>query len=261
MVMNTHQRLSFGLLGPLSYGVQSFVHKWRLSISFVLLFLSSLLVGGVIIGVIDRVADYFGVAFGQLDYIKYWLFSEHYPKPSGAIMPAAIYCFCLSVCCTIWIGWLEATLKKNVLHIYDGSSDHAIRFYDKALSVALKLAPFMLLIVVHIAALYGISMMSAQLGLAVFYFFKSLVTLFFVYLYSRFSCVTVHMINTGSSLLPAMQASWHYTQTNSVHIFIAYLIVYAAIWACFTYIPFAGLAFSFWLFCLAEVFIYRHIVN
>ncbi|MCX5925653.1 MAG: hypothetical protein NT124_05155 [Candidatus Dependentiae bacterium] len=259
--MITDKRLSFGVFGPLSYGVQSFVHKWRLSISFVLLFFSSLLVGGVIIGVIDRVADYFGVAFGKLDYIKYWLFSEHYPKPLGSVMPAVLYFFFLSICVTIWIGWLEATLKKNVLRIYDGSSDHAIRFYDKALSVGLKLAPFMLLIVVHIAALSGISMMSAQLGLAVFYFLKSLVTLFFVYLYSRFSCVTVHMINTGSSLLPAMQASSHYTQIHSVHIFIAYLIAYMAIWACFTYIPFAGLALSFWLFCLAEVFIYRHIVN
>lgn len=258
--MNTDKRLSFGLFGPLSYGVQSFFHKWRLSISFVLVFLTSLLVGGFIIGVIDRGAHYCGVGFGNFDYIKYWLFSEYYPKPSGPIMPAVLYFLFLFICFTLWVGWLEATLKKNVLHIYDGSSDHTIRWYDQAVSVALRLAPFMLLIVLHIAALYGISMVSAQLGVGVFYVLKALVTLFFVYLYSRFSCVTVHMIKTGSSLQEAMRASWHYTDIHSVPIFIAYLIAYIAIWAC-TFIPFIGLALAFWLFCLAEVFIYRHIVS
>ncbi|MCX5925580.1 MAG: hypothetical protein NT124_04790 [Candidatus Dependentiae bacterium] len=165
--------------------------------------------------------------------------------------------------------WLEIGLKKTALQIYDTGHANLKTLFSQPLVIALKLAPFFILIgLANVLRIFLPDFIGSQhntlLSIPVSLRFGS-IPLYVVillpaiaYISFRFAFVALYMLDKNYSLSQAIQRSYHLTG-NYNSTFWAYFCSFfcAALFAFGLSAPAFWGAWAIWILCLTEAYMYR----
>lgn len=261
-------REPFGLLEPLKYALDTLVSQWRIALGFALLLLLGEAVGFVAIVLIDILLSggQLSVVFAfysklLLEYQKMTNFELNHEIWFHPLVQSWPISVCAGLALILFFIWIEVGLVETALQYHDTGKTSVKSLVSRSYGVIITLVPLFLMtlgifIFLALALNYLPFLYYGKERADLFHTIKALLE---IYIFFRVAFVAFYVIDHKSSLIDAMKHAYHPVNWQGGQLFEAYFAVYLFdIGAGF--IPFIGRAIGIWVFCFAEVYMYRKVI-